>query len=231
MRRIADSIIRTYRWPGADSLPAHTAIAVEPAELQALAGRYELSNNRMITLRVAPEGDRLLTSSDGFPDDEIVPIAPGRFAARAGGLTFDVGRKGNQVLGLAWTLGKQSGKAIRLMPLLGKPEPAKDPDPAFTAKVIAAMKAIAASKADTPGLAIAPAARNQLSGYRDDKLATLTSLQFLFSVDVAGRGLERHEGKVARILVYRTPFAGEPATLLVHVTADGLLTDFDLIDE
>ena len=43
-------------------------------------------------------------------------------------------------------------------------------------------------------------------------------------------GIERHGGKVARVLAYRAD--GKPErNLLVYLTADGRFTDYDVVDD
>ena len=46
-----------------------------------------------------------------------------------------------------------------------------------------------------------------------------------------GRGIERHGGPVAKVLLYRMETAGGNRWLLVHVTGDNLITDYDVVDK
>jgi hypothetical protein len=54
---------------------------------------------------------------------------------------------------------------------------------------------------------------------------------FLSAQDVTGRGIERHGGAVAKVLFYRVETAQGNRGLLVHVTSDNLITDYDLVDK
>ena len=55
-------------------------------------------------------------------------------------------------------------------------------------------------------------------------------MTFLSSQDVAGRGIERHGGAVAKVLSYRVD-AQRPCFILVHVTSDNLITDYDIVEK
>ena len=54
---------------------------------------------------------------------------------------------------------------------------------------------------------------------------------FLAEQDVSSRSIVRHKSPVARILHYRQETADGVRCLLVHMTADGLLTDYDIVED
>ena len=59
----------------------------------------------------------------------------------------------------------------------------------------------------------------------------MRSVVFLAEQDVAGRKIERHKGEVSRILHYRLVTDKGDRFLLVHMTADGLITDYDIVED
>ena len=48
---------------------------------------------------------------------------------------------------------------------------------------------------------------------------------------VGDRGLERHGGKVSRVLYYKLVTDKATRYVLIYVTADGLITDEDVVDD
>jgi CubicO group peptidase (beta-lactamase class C family) len=231
VRRIARAIAREYHWP--EDKPVAPVkvepVAVEAAALARYAGRYEFSNNNMWTFMVH-EG-HLYTQSDGLPDEELVPVAPNRFAFDGGQaqVTFSTDA-GGAVGGFTWAREGKTGEAPRIGPLVHALAPRADPDPTLTHKIEAVMLAFAKGATEGPDLAMTAGARRDLKG-PVRPLAGMASLAFVDIQDVAGRGLERHDGKVARVAYYRLVPDAKPRHVLVHLTADGLVTDFDLVDD
>ena len=94
------------------------------------------------------------------------------------------------------------------------------------------MQAFGSGTANAPGLALTAGIKTILaSGRRVEELAGLESLVFLFAADVTNRGIERNEGKVARIVTYEQIPRVKTRYVMIHVTAEGLITDFDTVDE
>jgi hypothetical protein len=56
-------------------------------------------------------------------------------------------------------------------------------------------------------------------------------LTFISAEDVSGRGIERHEGKVDRIITYKFGSATAPRYVLIYLTSDGLITDYDIVEK
>ena len=48
--------------------------------------------------------------------------------------------------------------------------------------------------------------------------------------DVSGRGIRRHGSEVARVRYYRFTTTAGQRYLLVHLTTDGAITDFDVVE-
>jgi CubicO group peptidase (beta-lactamase class C family) len=234
--RIVDAIAREYHWPAesaSSSTPTkHPAAVVDEKKLVGYAGRYEFANNQMMTF--ATERGRLLTIVDGFPDEEFLPETDDRFDSTQRGVQVTFVKDGDgEVAGFLWKEDGRERKAPRIGPLFHTLKPQTDPDPARTEKVVAALKALGQggkALADSPVLT---------RGARDDfgkggparDLVGLKSITFLADQDASARKIERHEGKVSRILHYRLVADKPERGLLIHLTADGLVTDFDIVDD
>ena len=184
----------------------------------------------MITFMAS--GDRLVTVADGFADEEFVPETATRFvsADRDAYLTFTPNATG-EVAELVWKEGKDERKIPRIGPLFHALTPVSDPDPARTRLIEAALKAMAEggkSLAETPG--ISPGAKKGFAGGGAASTAH-TTITFLRAENVAGRGIERHEGRVDQILHYKLVSGKTPRYVIVHLTPDGLVTDYDVVDK
>jgi CubicO group peptidase (beta-lactamase class C family) len=230
---ILDVIAREYRWPGDPSStpPARKAAQISEDDLTACAGRYEFANNQMLTL--AAERGRLVTLVDGLTDEEFLPEGGDRFVSsqRDVRVTFRKGDDG-EVDGFLWEEGGRERTVPRIGPLFHCLEPQADPDPARTETVVTALKALvkgADAIADSPSLT--PGARADFGNGRAADLAGLKSVIFVAERDVSSREIERHKGAVSRVLHYRLVTDKADRGLLVHMTADGLITDYDIVED
>jgi hypothetical protein len=231
--RILESIAREYHWPDYPaSMPSrHATAEVAESRLAACTGRYEFANNQMMTFVV--DRGHLATVVDGFPDEEFLPGDDGRFhsAQRDMRITFLEDGRG-QIGGFLWQEGGREGKAPRIGALFSSLKPATDPDPGGTEKIVAAMRAL-----ERGGKAFAES-RSFTSGAREDfgdgpvtALAGLRSLRFVAEQDVAACKIERHKDAVSRILYYRLLTDKADRGLLIHLTADGTITDYDIVED
>ena len=78
---------------------------------------------------------------------------------------------------------------------------------------------------------LSPGARADLSGRPARQLAGVNRLTYLFSQDVTGRRIERHGSTVAKVLFYRAETAQRPRFVLIFVTSDNLITDYDVVEK
>ncbi|WP_168207745.1 serine hydrolase [Spirosoma sp. KCTC 42546] len=232
MGHIVDEVARQYHWAGyKSSSPAkRIAVPVTAKTLTAYEGRYELYNNRMITF-IATK-DRLFTLTDGFDDEEFVPETATRFvsADRDAYVTFSPNARG-EVTELVWKNGTEERKIPRIGPLFNAPKSAPDPDPARTKKIEVALMALAkGGKAVEEAPGITPGARKDFM-QGAGVLSDLKSMTFISTEDVKGRGIERHAGKVDQILNYKITTNNTPHYVIVHLTSDGLVTDYDVVEK
>ncbi len=230
---ILDVIAREYRWPRDPSStpPARKAAQISEDDLTACAGRYEFANNQMLTL--AAERGRLVTLVDGLPDEEFLPEGGDRFVSsqRDVRVTFRKGDDG-EVDGFVWEEGGRERKVPRIGPLFHCLEPQADPYPARTETVVAALKALGeGGDALTNSPSLTPGARADFGNGRAADLSGLKSVIFVAEREVSSRKIERHKGAVSRVLHYRLVTDKADRGLLVHMTADGLITDYDIVED
>lgn len=230
MGRIVDAVARLYHWPNYEGKvpPQRTAVPVPAKQLAAYEGRYEFANNQMITF-MASNG-RLTVLTDGFPDEEFVPESTTRFAStdRNNYLIFTPDAAG-EVTALTWKRDDTERKIPRIGPLLAGRKATPDPDPARTHTIEIALAAIAKGGKEVESVAgITPGARKDFVGGAREA-AAVKNLSFIKSEDVSGRGIERHEGKVSQIMQYGFMSPNGQRYLLAYLTAEGLVTDYDVV--
>jgi len=233
MDRILDFIGRKYHWPepgvAPPSMPARAA--ADPKQLQSYAGHYELHNNQMITLAANDSG--LASLVGGFPDEIFLSVANDSFASTGTKVRFSITRDSEgRPKGLTWQENGTERQVARVGPLFKTLTGQADPDPALTTRILAALKALAEG-----GPALAQAT-DLTEGARKDfgaagpwqALNGARSLSYMGLETVRGRGLERHGGQVDRVLFYSIVTDGGQHHIMVHLTADGVITDFDIFD-
>jgi CubicO group peptidase (beta-lactamase class C family) len=233
MQRIVEAIAREYRWAGHPSVKDRTRSVAQVSrdKLVACTGRYEIANNQMLTLKA--DGGHLVSIADGFPDEEFVPEADDRYFSpgRNVQVTFLKDESG-KVSGCLWNEDGKGRKAPRIGPLFQFLTPRPDPDAARTEKVVGALKAIeqgGKALADSPLLT--PGARSDFGLGPVQGLSGNRSVSFVMEEDVSERRIERHKGAVDRILYYWLMTDHSKRGLLIHMTADGLITDYDIVED
>jgi len=233
MTRLSAAIGRAYHWPEADYevLLKPAAIKVDAKSLVRYTGRYELSNNSMGIFDM--RDGQLLSIFDGLPDEVFVPVDTHSFhsTSRNCALSFVVDAQGDVTKVVVTTKG-QSSNAPRIGPLMRTLKAHTDPNPART-KGLQALLADAAhgggafsnSAFATTGI------KNYFGTHPIEEFAHIKSLTFLHEQAVIGREIERHGSKVGSVLAFKVAGIKPTRTLLVYLTADGLFTDYDLIDD
>ncbi|MEO6526437.1 MAG: serine hydrolase [Gemmatimonadaceae bacterium] len=232
--RIVEFIARQYAWPTATKAasPVPEEVQRSADQLRPYVGRYELSNNNMISFDLV--GKRLFSISDRFPDEEFIAVGDGRFASADNDsrLTFSRNATG-AVTGITWTRDGKDRSIPRIGPPFTKLARSVDPDTAFTRKLEGTLRTLAKG-----GLEVAGAPQLTAGAQRDFSRAGpwptvvgLRSISFVAEERVAGRGLERHDNAVDRIRYYAVTTDGGVRSLLVWMTKDGLITDFDQVSD
>jgi CubicO group peptidase (beta-lactamase class C family) len=239
MGRILDFIGRAYGWPEGGSEPGAPAVVraerVEPARLARYAGYYELFENQMITLVPNRAGTGLETLVDGLADDEYLGMDSVRFGSgeRSARIAFTLDPRG-AVTGVVWRAGEgppRERAVARVAPLPSSQSPTSDPDTALTTRIAAALQAMrhgGTALANAPD--ITPGTKQDFAGGIGTALDGLGALTYLGVEDVSSRGIRRHGGNVARVRYYRVTTDAGQRYLFVHLTAEGIVTDFDVVD-
>ena len=57
----------------------------------------------------------------------------------------------------------------------------------------------------------------------------MVSATYIGEENVAGRGIRRHGGEVARVRLYRLRTQNGERYLMVHLTSEGVVTDYDVV--
>jgi CubicO group peptidase (beta-lactamase class C family) len=231
MNRLVAFVAKKYAWPGVASTyvpPVASSAAPAAERLQSITGRYERSNNNMMTLGTM--NGRLFVISDGLPDEEFVALNGDQFQSVDRDVRLGFVRDASgAITKLTWTMGGTTRTAPRVGPLISSLPRQADPDPALTARVDAALRALAQG-----GAAVASAPALTAGAQRDFSRAGpwpvavgYRGVAFIGAESVAGRGLERHGHPVDRIAYYTITTDSGHLGLMVHVTSDGLITDVD----
>jgi hypothetical protein len=219
-------------WPQRSSAgPAATGRLTSDISLDAITGRYELNNNDMLTLVAG--GGSLFTDVNGLPDEEFLFMGSDRFGSTDRNVSFRISRSGGgEVVGLTWSQNGQERPVPRIGPLFASIKEVSDPAPSFTQAVAAAVRALAqGGEAMRNAPQLAPGARTDLSDGPVRDLAGVRQIKYLSEQDVTGRRIERHGGVVTKVIFYRLETERGTRWLLVHVTADNLITDYDVVDK
>jgi len=232
VRRIYEFVARQYNWPGSAPQFALDPVRVPAARVASYGGRYEAANNQMLTL--VPQGGKLVSMTDGLPDRVFIPTGEWQVTSddRSRRFTFQRDAAGN-ITGFATTLVNGKDRTVpRIGPLLRDAKPARDPDPARTARADSALRALAVGgPALEQSPAIAAAAKADFGGRAQDVLKGFSSISYILAEDVAGRGIERHGGQVTTVLCYRLNDSKAGAFALVYLTSDGQVTDYDVVND
>jgi CubicO group peptidase (beta-lactamase class C family) len=239
MGRLLDFIGRAYGWPVVGPTPTPPAAVrpapVAPALLARYAGYYELFENQMITLVPSQDGSGIQTLTDGLPEEDLLAIDSVRFGSTERGLrvAFTQDPRG-AVTGVVWWSGEgppRERTVARVAPLPGSRTPTPDPDVALTERIVAALHAIrqgGTTLAEAQN--IPPGTKRDFAGGVGGALAGLEDLTYLGVEDVSGRQIHRHGSDVARVRFYRMVTGAGRRYLFVHLTADGSIADYDVVD-
>jgi CubicO group peptidase (beta-lactamase class C family) len=231
MNRITEFVAKKYAWPPRSAEAPVAAARFKPTiALDTVTGRYELSNNNMVTLTA--RGDSLFTDVNGLPDEEFVFLGDDRFGSTDRNVSFRIARNASgDVIGLAWSGNGQDRPVPRIGPLFATIAPTADPAPAFTRAVNAAVRALAKGTPASDLQLLAPGARANFAGRPIRDFAGVGTLTYMSAQDVTGRRIERHGGTVARVVFYRMGTEQGDRWLLIHVTSDNLIADYDVVDK
>ena len=236
MGRVRDYVQRSWEFETASAArpgPAATTPArIDRSRLTRYAGYYEASENNMVGLVPNPNGSGMQVLVDGLPDENLLAIDSTTFGSseRPFRVVFNVDGRGT-VTGVTLRPGEpQERRAARVVPLPSTLEAKADPDPALAKRVLAALDAIRQGGEALAGAAdVTAGAKQDFGGGASSALGSAASGVYLGEEDVSGRGIRRHGSGVARVRLYRIKTPAGTGYLLVHLTAAGAVTDYDLV--
>jgi hypothetical protein len=184
-------------------------------------------------LTLISKGESLFTDVNGLPDEEFVGMGGDRFGSTWRNVSFRIARDSTgAVIGLSWNEYGKEREIPRIGPLFASMKPVSDPDPAFTKLVEAAVRALAQGHDAVRSLEfLTSGARKNLSATPVRQLADARGVTYVSSQDLTGRRIERHGSAVAKVLFYRVQTAQGSRLLLVHVTSDNLIADYDVVEK
>jgi CubicO group peptidase (beta-lactamase class C family) len=235
--RILEVIGEAYQWPDfprPGALKRPLAVRKDAKTLAPYQGYYEFSNNNMI--RITAQDNKLVGQMGGSFFDDFLPAQDGGFfgVEMPFEFLFEKDARGEITHFTLKSLKDQTTarKCPRIIPHLGDLAAHPDPDPSRTAHIRTVLKALAqGDKALESAPSVTPGAQKDLGAQRSEELVGLESLTYVTEQDVAGRGVTRHDGKVARVVYYKFTTPTGTHHLLIHLTSDGLFTDMDVVDE
>ena len=237
MANVEAYVRRLWGWPNAtspqDAPAASRAVPIDAKRLARYGGYYEASENNMVALVPHPDGSGMQVLTDGLPDETLLAMDSTRFGSNVRGfrVAFATAAGGNASAVVLRPGEPREARAPRVAPLPSALTPASDPDAALTARIATALRAIQQGGAAVENAAeVAPGARQAFSRGGDSALLHARSAAYVGEEDVSGRGIRRHGSDVARVRMYRLPAQATRRYLLVHLTAAGVVTDYDVVD-
>jgi hypothetical protein len=213
------------------NLMSAKAILLPAARLDSCTGYYNVYGSQI--LNVTRDKSGLLLDDGGGVNNQFLPISDTRFIAEEADRGFAVTRdaKGD-VTSAILRLGKDEMAVQRIGPLVRTVTPQSDPNPALTKMIESVLKAFAqGGKAVEVVAQLAPQARKDYSRGPAWELTGIQSISYISTQDVSKQGIERHGARVNRILYYKLFTDRDTRFVLLYLTAEGLVTDQDVVKE
>jgi hypothetical protein len=186
----------------------------------------------MVAVAVNPDGSGMQMLVDGLPDEKLLAMDSASFGSneRPFRVAFTMNERGTVIGGVMFPGTPRERRAPRVAPLPSSLQPRTDPDPALAARISGALAAIRqGGDALVSASDVTPGVKKDFTGGADPALGAAASATYLGEEDVAGRGIRRHGGDVARVRLYRMQTQAGQRYLFVHLTSDGTVTDYDVV--
>jgi CubicO group peptidase (beta-lactamase class C family) len=203
--------------------------AIAPTLLESYSGYYNAYGQQL--LKVTPVAHGLLLNDGGGLANVFLPLSPTNFVAEDAdrGCVFWRSATG-EVTGMTLRLGVDEMPVQRIGPSIQASNSRPDPDPELSRRIEGVLKAFAVgghAVAEVAG--VADIARKDYARGPASELSGIQSIAFLDSQDLSEHGIERHAGKVKRVLYYRMLTDSTTRYVLVYLTADNQVTDQDVL--
>jgi hypothetical protein len=212
-------------------LVSRELVKLRPEDLDSCTGYYNVFGSQL--LRVRREGNGLVLDDGGQLVNAFLPLSESNFVAEDADRGFTLIRnKQGELLGLTLRLIRDEMPVQRIGPFARSLEARLGDNSTEDRKLEAVLKAFAqGGKAVEAAEGVAPQARKDYARGPSPELSGIQGISFITGQDVSDRGIERHAGKVARVLYYRLVTDSGTRYVLVYLTADGLVTDQDVVSD
>jgi hypothetical protein len=179
-------------------------------------------------IALVTQNGRIYVDVSGLPDEEWIPTAGDRFVSVDRAASFRAIRNANgDVEVIEWTSNNATRRIPRIGPLFPTSSSASDPDPAFTANIMAVLGQFAQGDTAVTKSKLLTEGARKVFNVANPTTGNVSALTFVLAQDVAGRGIERHGHPIARVMHYRMRTPQGERLLLVHLDANGLVADYD----
>jgi len=233
-------IAQAYHWhqyPLLSDVQRPRAIAMPVARLAEFQGRYEWRNNFVAGLRV--EQGKLVARFGREYFDELRPSGPDTFFAVDNGIQLhflrdehgQITKFVNELLPTKGPVLRAAVTSARIGPLIASLKPQADPNPDLTNRIQVVLTAFSHGGKETAAVTgITEEVRKDFANPIVE-VDGFGKVVYVGEESVAGRGIERHHNKVDRILYYRMASVKGSSFVLIYLTADGLVTDLDAVED
>jgi CubicO group peptidase (beta-lactamase class C family) len=204
-------------------LKTHGGFSVSSAVFDRYCGLYDIFGGQL--LKVTREGNSLVLDDGGRLTNAFFPVSESKFVAEDAARSFVLE---DDVISL--DLAGDAARAVRIGPLPSERATGADPDEALTAQVEQILKAFehgGESVDKVPG--VASQARQDFARGPSVEFRGIKSISFLGMFSLSDSKIIRHGSPVARVVYYRMAGPGSDRIVLVYFTANGDVTDEDVI--
>lgn len=226
--RIREFVARKYHWPNTRAFDTPRSLPVASERIDEIAGYYELAPNQMVGFM--NHDGRVFVMTGGYPDEEFTFVDADHFASVERPVRFAIVRDASgTVVGLTLSQGAMTRAVPRIGPLVKDVVSDGHSDAALEARVATVLRAVATGSISDSMPGVTDGFRRDFGGMGWPPARGFKSLQYIGAMNVDGRNIERHGSKVARVVYYRMRNEGGTRFLLVHLAANGSITDLDLV--
>jgi CubicO group peptidase (beta-lactamase class C family) len=212
-------------------LVSRVVVKLDRTLLDSYTGYYNVFGSQV--LKVTRKGNSLILDDGGRLTNAFLPRSEISFVAEDADRGFVLTRDANgELAGMTLRLVGDQMPAQRIGPLVRSVEHQPDGNRALTLRVETVLKAFAQGGKAVEQLAgVAPQARKDFARGPAPEFAGMRAISFIAARDMSGRGIERHGAKVVRIFYYQLLTHTAPRHVLIYMTAEGLVTDEDVIGD
>jgi len=229
--RVLMAIGHQYHWPNYPHLAKlpNPIVRVDRVAMAKDAGIYNYGDG---PFAVSLGRGELIGTYLGEYVDDFLPISAEKFFMRDVGHTVSFDRNSkSKVIAMRW-IEKNGNEHVfpRLFPDLHAAKVAPDPNGALTARIRSTLEIVSRGGAEVANDAfLTSGAKKALRNGATD-LAGIGSLEYVGEELVSDRNIVRQGSPVSRVLGYRLNKGHFSGGILIFLTTEDLLTDFDIVN-